>query len=455
MIRCPRLVRYLIDGKVIEADFPVGIHKAVFNAALEVLRVIGNRLPENGIQQTSLMHPLQLMLANGIIMAEEVEALSTLLFQMYSEVLQPDFYESSVSSYLAERRATIALSRQGILNNPLELAESLMETVLGSRIDRNEAISPLLNISLERPEEVVPTGLVSIDQCMNGGLGKGRSGMLCGFTGIGKTSFAVNIGWGAAEQGFQARIATLELTAHEVNKRLYSRVARYDYSRIQFGDAPDMPDALSYDEIEEEVRSRIHQFGGNSLGNIKVYDLTGEVATVPLIEDFLRRDAEAGTPVDMLVVDWLECLELPVGKRGKSIQDIPVKELRHKIEKIAGDLTAMAVRQNIAVWIMTQSDFAAEGKSRVTMSNKSEAKGASRKVSWFLGLGMSPEDERNGIIHVTASKARNGRVFSTRLTRSLDQQRFDSLDVGVAQQQQQQLPLQAPSAAQVQSAGFN
>lgn len=454
MIRCPSLVRYLIDGKVIESDFPVGIHKAVFNSALEVLRVIGNRLPENGIQQTSLMHPLQLMLSNGIIMTEEVEALSTLLFEMYSEVLQPDFYESSISSYLAERRATLALSRQGILNNPMELAESLMETVLSSRIDRNEAISPLLNISLERPEEVVPTGLVSIDQYMNGGLGKGRSGMICGFTGIGKTSFAVNVGWGAAEQGFQARIATLELTAQEVNKRLYSRVARYDYARIQFGDAPDMPNALSYDEIEEEVRSRIHEFGGSSLGNIKIYDLTGEVATVPLIEDFLRRDAEAGNPADMLIVDWLECLELPVGKRGKSIQDIPVKELRHKIEKIAGDLTAMAVRQNIALWIMTQSDFAAEGKSRVTMSNKSEAKGASRKVSWFLGLGMSQEDERNGIIHVTASKARNGRVFSTRLTRSLDQQRFDSLDVGVAQQQQQ-LPLEAPSAAQVQSAGFN
>jgi KaiC/GvpD/RAD55 family RecA-like ATPase len=449
LIRCPRLARYIIDGKVIESDFPVGIHKAVFNSAVEVLRVLGNRLPENGIEVTSLNHPLRLMISNGVILAEEVDALASLLFEMYAEILQPDFYESSISSYLAERRTTVALSRQGILNDPMELAESLMETVLSSRIERNEAISPLLDISLEAPEEVVPTGLVSIDQYMNGGLGKGRSGMICGFTGIGKTSFAVNIGWGAAEQGFQARIATLELTANEVKKRLYSRVARYDYARIQFGDPPDAPNALTYEEIQEEVRSRIHEFGGNSLGNLRIYDLTSEVATVPLIEDYLRRDREAGCPADMLVVDWLECLELPIGKRGKSIQDIPIKELRHKIEKIAGDLTAMAVRQNIALWIMTQSDFAAEGKSTVTMSNKSEAKGASRKCSWFLGLGMSTEDERQGIIHVTASKARNGRVFSTRLARCLDQQRFESPDMGVAQQQQ------PPTEFQVQSAGFN
>lgn len=451
MIRCPRLVRYLIDGRVSEADFQIGIHKAVFNAAIEVLRVLGNRIPETGILQTSIQHPLRAMIASKEILPEEVDALATLIFEIYQEDLQPDFYENSLSDYLAERRTFIALSRQNILHNPQELASALMETVMSSRIDRNDPISPLLDISLEAPEEVIPTGLAAIDENMNGGLGKGRSGMICGFTGIGKTSFAVNIAWGAASQGFQTRIATLELTANEVKKRLYSLVGRYDYARIQFGDAPDAEDYKTYDEIQEELRSRIHQFAGNSLGNIKIYDLTDEVATVPLIEDALIRDAESGNRVDMLVVDWLECLELPVGKRGKSIQDIPIKELRHKIEKIAADLTAMAVRQNIALWIMTQSDFAAEGKSRVTMSNKSEAKGASRKVSWFLGLGMSPEDERQNVIHVTASKARNGRVFSTRLRRVLQQQRFETINLGSAEDGDNG----SSSDFQIESAGFN
>lgn len=405
----------------------MGLHKAIITAALNVLQNSGNAVPD-GIAQSALMIPLRGMVLANIVRPEELDALANMVQFIYSTDLAPEYFEQTLRSFLEEQRSLRVL-RDANLNAPGSLASSLSRAVQSAHIGRREATSPLVNPTIGEEEQTIPCGLEAIDGPMRGGLGRKRGGMICAFTGVGKTSLGLNFAWGAARQGYQARFCTLELPEDEISKRLMSLVARYSYERIQFGDRDRQ---MTREMIQEEVRQRIAINAGDMVGNIKVYDMSDETGTVPLIEEYLIRDEEAGCPADMLVVDWLECLEIPsVGQKkdmASAVLQMPVKELRHKLEKTAGDLVELAVRRNLSMWVLTQSDFKAEGKSKVTLSNKSEGKGSSRKMSWYLGVGMSPEDEQNNIVHVSAGKARNGRLFNTQLRRALHEQRFESLE---------------------------
>ena len=267
--------------------------------------------------------------------------------------------------------------------------------------------------------------------------------LLGDFTVTHNTSIGLNFTLGAARLGFRARLAQLELPLVEVKQRAYSCAARYDYNAIQYGfqsqAATEEEREVEKEEnrlrIQQEVADGINQHMGQTINNWGVYDFSGETCTVASLEQMIIDDIAAGQPPDMVVVDWLELVDLPVsspsGNRAQQVLNIPIKELRHKLERVTQDLSKLGVKYNLAMWILTQADFKAEGQSIIGLGNKSEGKGVSRHVSWFLGFGMSKEDEENGpggICHCHAGKGRNGRVFTARVRRQLHEQRFESME---------------------------
>jgi hypothetical protein len=280
---------------------------------------------------------------------------------------------------------------------------------------------------------------------MHGGLDKSRTGIICGFTGLGKTAIGLQFSLGAAQLGFRARFATLELPMAEITQRAYANAAHYDYNSIQYSyqsnaATPEEQDAEKEAyrlRVQNEVAQRLNERMGDTIHNFGIYDFAGDTCTVSSLEQMIIDDEQAGNPLDMLVVDWLELIDLPVydnrnQSRNQQILQIPVRELRHKLEEVTKKLSQLAVRHRLALWILTQADFKAEGQSIIGLGNKSEGKGVSRHVSWFLGFGMSEEDRRandgRGICHCHAGKGRNGQGFTSRLRRMLHQQRFESME---------------------------
>lgn len=269
--------------------------------------------------------------------------------------------------------------------------------------------------------------------------------LLGDFTVTHNTALGLQFALGAARLGFRARLATLELPLSEITQRAYANAARYDYNEIQYGyqsqaATEEEREAEKLEQrmrVQREVADGIQQHMGDTIHNFGIYDFSGDVCTVPALEQMVIDDIQAGHPPDMLVVDWLELLDLPVynqsmADRKQQVLQLPIRELRHKLEEVTKKLASLAVRRNLAIWILTQADFKAEGQSIIGLANKSEGKGVSRYVSWFLGFGMSAEDQRAndgmGICHCHAGKGRNGRVFTARVARLLHQQRFESME---------------------------
>ena len=435
VLRSKRMIEAMIAGQISPNDFDLNIHKSIITAAIEVLQTMGST---EMVPLTALMVPLRLMITADIVKVDEVPALKVALANMYSMELAPNYYEKGLREFLKQQRVLRAYNTASI-GDIDGLQANLENAIASSSFGIGVTHKPLLDVQLGEPEIPVPCGISSIDQRMKGGLGLKRSMLICAFTGMGKTALAINFALASALQGFPSRIVQTELPKEEMNQRMLSCAARYSYDLVQFSDADEddilglgteFDPGISRDQIRRIIQERLARIPARLLGNYGLYDFSEKTCTIQLIADELHRDQDLNpeNPPRVLDVDWLECIDLPpTNNREKQIQSIKIQDLRHKLEKTSELFTRLCVNENVAGRMYTQSDFAAEGKSVVKMSNKSEGKGASRRYSWFLGAGASDDELKRNILTITAGKARNGRLFSTKIKRALHEQRFEDM----------------------------
>ena len=445
LIRDKEMLREFHGGSLMisQDDFDFPVHKSILVAAKHVMDIQGEG---SQISLTALMNPLSMMIKKKIIIKEEVEALKDSLEYIFARLeLAPEYFTQQLGPFLQEQRGLRELNSGNVEDLPA-LQRSLSNAISSSSANQIEIHHPMDRINSGIAEIPVPCGLASIDERMNGGLGTGRGMLICAFTGMGKTAFAVNSAVQSALMGFPARIAQLEVGKEEMDRRMQSCLARYSYDIVQFDNAQEddldlgfgLDRGLTREEITEELNSRIQEIPKRLLHNYGLYDFSRKTCTIKTLADYLHRDQDLNpdNPPMVLDLDWLECVDLPpVADRKKQIQSIEIREMRHKLEKNSELFNMLCEKEKIAGRVYTQSDFAAEDKAVVKMSNKSEGKGASRHFSWFLGIGATREDLANNILTVTAGKCRNGRLFSCQIRRALHEQRFEDLQAYAERQE--------------------
>src|ERR1035437_1557168 len=171
ILRCRNLLQYLVDGKVTQDDFPIGIHKAILASALECVRFCGET-PGIGILQETLYIPLRAQISASIILPEEVDALCNTIAAMYAMELQPEFYSGltgGLTQFLYHQRCMKAVKEE---TDAEALSQKLARAKESSKIARPGNFVPLANISIGERETPVPTGLSALDIPMRGGLSK-------------------------------------------------------------------------------------------------------------------------------------------------------------------------------------------------------------------------------------------------------------------------------------------
>ncbi len=147
-----------------------------------------------------------------------------------------------------------------------------------------------------------------------------------------------------------------------------------------------------------------------------------------MLTDWLHReqDEDPENPPKELLVDWLLCLDEDPGFNPRNMSS---NEVRHKLQRYGDALSKLAINENIAIWATHQADAKAEGKDKISMAHSAEGKSAGWKCSTFLGIGASEENRKDNLFTVTASKMRDGRLFSAQIYGALDQQRFEDRQI--------------------------
>ncbi len=418
LVRCPRHLRLLASSKISQNDFEFPVIRIIIQAVVGIL-AIQRSIPEVGIAQAVLMHQLGIMIRAKTIQPAEMPAVAQYVAHIYSRPLCSDYVFNQLEGYLRDLRVSQQLAKASAQGYEA-LPDVLQQTIAGTKLSMKRPSKPLANFKVSTPKIMIPCGIPCIDSAMNGGLAKKNYGIICAYTGVGKTTLGINFAWGAAQQGFRVAFATLEIDEEKCNERLYSLVGRYPYTLLQVGD---ITNNRSREEIWAEARERVETNSMGSIDNFEFWDFSDEMCSIGTLEDWVKRDQDENPehPLDVLYVDWLMCL----GERpGFNAKNVPEKEVRHKLQRYGDELSMLAKRANLAVWATHQADAKAEGKDKVTMANSAEGKSAAWKASAFLGVGASEDNRKEGIFTVTGCKTRDGRNFSERIRGALHEQRF-------------------------------
>jgi replicative DNA helicase len=424
ILRTYEFLSELNKGGIDQKDFSNPIHRIVIQAIRAILDVRKEIDPNVCIPRTTLALQLKSMIRNNIIMKEEIDPLIDEVDMMYEMELDVGYYLRLLPDYLSEIRISNLLKSVEKKNtSKVDLGNQIYEVLSETRRGKSggEIISPLIDCQMgDQPVVHVPTMINVIDMNMNGGHGLGELGVVCGITGLGKTTLGINFCWGAAKLGFSAAMVTLELPQKKISERLYSRITGIPYSRIRLGDNGDMT------AVKREVMERLAMEDEETRKRFTIWDYSNDQCSITTLDSRMNELKKRDALPMMLFVDWIDAMGTDPSERKNGMV---IKELRHQLQFYSQGLSDLAKKYNVAIWTATQSNKDGENSSTVRMSNAAEGFSKAWRCSVFLGIGATDEDREENRLKVTASKMRDGNLFQAYIYSDMSTQIFTDVPI--------------------------
>jgi replicative DNA helicase len=191
-----------------------------------------------------------------------------------------------------EKRAEIA----GLLGDVLVAAETAGPSSIGdwSRLVLEEAE--------QGPPPRLTTGLVDLDRALGGGLVRGHLALLAARPSMGKTALALNVALGAARAGCPVLFETVEMPGREIVRRALACSPR----GVRLAEL----ERVHEDERVAEAAWRTQL----DLAALPLELVEGD-RSVPQIVARARRLAARPEGLALVVVDYLQLLDVPAGER--------------------------------------------------------------------------------------------------------------------------------------------
>lgn len=160
-----------------------------------------------------------------------------------------------------------------------------------SGIDVFHSIEDVLSDDFRKP---IPTGLVGLDNLMDGGLSKGELGVILAPFGVGKTTLitrmantAYNLGYNVVQIFF------------EDNPKVIQRKHFTCWTEISLNDLT---------QRKDEVKKVISKFKERK-GNLILKKMPSDGTTIPAIKQYLRKLISIGQKPDIVFLDYIDCVE--------------------------------------------------------------------------------------------------------------------------------------------------
>jgi len=230
-----------------------------------------------------------------------------------------------------------------------------------------------------------PTGWVSIDNALKGGMVGGEYGLILAPTGHGKTTALINIGYALAGLYGKANVVhvTYEMPQHKVLKRYAVRVVGHGYDRDE-NIKPYVNELLSRAKVSLRAKLRV---------------VSGIDKTLSALRQLIDNLASDDFYTDALIVDYADLMH-PPHKRN---------EYRFELSDIARGLRAVAEDYDIPVWSASQAGRQAIGKNWVDVSDIAEDIGKASIADVIIAICRSSDEIKLGQGRLFAAKLRDAK----------------------------------------------
>jgi replicative DNA helicase len=188
----------------------------------------------------------------------------------------------------------------------------------------------------------IPMGIPGIDRLLKGGLAKGEIGVILAPTGVGKSTILTKM----ANHAFNLGFNVLQIF-FEDNPKVIQRKHFTLWTKIH-------PDDLS--EKREEVVTKVREIEESMPNKLIMKKLPSDTMTMLQIKNQIRKMVSDGIKVDMIVVDYIDCV-------------VPDKNLGDEWKSegsVMRAFEAMCHEMNLVGWTATQGNRSSISSEVVT-----------------------------------------------------------------------------------------
>jgi replicative DNA helicase len=244
-----------------------------------------------------------------------------------------------------------------------------------------------IDLALEKDNRLpIATGIVGIDNLLEGGLGRGELGIVLAPTGTGKTTLLTKMANTAYNQGYNVLQVFFEDNPGNIKRKHYT---------IWSGVAPkDQP------ENAEEVKIKVKEAEVQSKGGIKLLKLASDNVTISEIKNKVRKLISDGFKIDLLLIDYVDCISPERSINGEEWKG--EGSIMRSLESMTGEF-------DIAIWTATQGNRESISSEVV---NSDQMGGSIKKAQIahvIVSIAKTLEQKENNLATLTLLKSRIGR----------------------------------------------
>jgi KaiC/GvpD/RAD55 family RecA-like ATPase len=235
----------------------------------------------------------------------------------------------------------------------------------------------------------IPT-LISeeLDVLMGGGVGIGEMALIEGIPGSGKTTFLINVGKGALQQGKRVLHISAEITEKVLRRRYDQALLECTFEQIRNAD-PSIFKRLD----------RLEKAGGVLI----IKDMTNIRCKVGDIRSFLDSMNSKGLGFDVIIVDYADLLE----------SSRSYKEKRHELDEIYRDLRRVANEFHSRMWSASQASKKSLDRKVAGLESLAEHWGKGGHVDFLMSWNETEDEHEEGFCRIFLAKNREGRINKT------------------------------------------
>lgn len=317
----------------------------------------------------------------------------------YIEELAEAFFKQQEMAKLANEILT-AVSK-GDSEKYSQIYEQIGKVMAATRHENNVS-SPLQSVEEDLSKEhivTIPTGIKKLDECLGGGLDKGKVGIIIGSMGFGKTSMTTCMAANAAtycceannNEGFKVLQIVFEDTHRDIHRKYFSKISQVETCKIN-----------ENEETTAKVREILRNSPESELinNNIVILRLPSGEKSASDIKEEIKKKINEGFKPDMVIVDYFGCVAPEHGTGREDITDRESKTMR-KFETMAAEL-------DIAFWIPVQGNRDSISAELVTNDKIGGSISKNQIAQVVISITRSVDDIHNQKATLSVLKNRSG-----------------------------------------------
>lgn len=239
------------------------------------------------------------------------------------------------------------------------------------------------NVLADDYRNPIPTGINGLDEAMDGGLGASELGVILMPFGVGKTTMATKICNTAKNLGKNVVQIIFEDHPKVIQRKHLSCWSGYELNNL----------ILHREELKE-----INERKKNEPGILIIKKFVSGMTTVYMIRQYLRKLIAKGIKIDLIVIDYVECLISSIKIDDQNVADgIIMREIETMIDEL-----------QIAGWVCTQGNRSSI-KSAIVDGDQMGGSIKKAQIGHFIITGAkSLEQKENGTANMAIIKSRFG-----------------------------------------------